>query len=713
MNRLLFSFGFAVFLVLLVPALIWSQNATRIGGSRGLKPFGYTVTSSDLGMKTLQGVHPLRVTIETFPPVASLSDQKFSVVVNTNYPMECSTTAIIEIPTGSKSGAVELLLPASGPSQNWSSIKVTALTRISPTIPPGRPILFDQFNQRGLQNRAFSSTLLWISSDAPTQPDQTWVQILNEDNVNTMVTTEILQTQKIKDLEKILIEKGEILFDGRNFAVAHPSSLPENWIGLTGVDQIIISMSEYRLLCQKNNLQRANLEKWVAAGGALIIFGSGPKYRETDEILSLFFNQNASTISASGDFRWGVPVLNQLKPGELAVCSVRNKSFESYWTSNSRESEVQPFETVLMVDKVDHPSLLDETKFGFLSYLNGCILSVDDDMTNWSTDDWRQLENCIVLNGSSIHARLGMWPGGQQKLSIPGVGEPPILLFKILISLFLGIAGPVALIILSRIGKLQLLLVVIPVLSGCVCISLFAFVLISDGFDKSARVQSATSLDQRTNLAVINSSAAYFSNFSTREYVYPEDTFVGLATYKNDLDRSVKQTGGSLRVAGKALGARTLHELTAFYCRSVSEQLIFMKGGGSEGTLPVAQNHLGAKVLFAIFRDDQDDYYLCKGLDNGLTKSLTKIRLEVDWGFSDFADLLSANESETKNWNVAKDLCYGQDETVLELLRRSRVGDLLSRPNSYVALLEEFPLVTDALEKVQYKKQAHVVLGKW
>ena len=138
-----------------------------------------------------------------------------------------------------------------------------------------------------------------------------------------------------------------------------------------------------------------------------------------------------------------------------------------------------------------------------------------------------------------------------------------------------------------------------------------------------------------------------------------------------------------------------------------------MKGGGSEGTLPVAQNLLGAKVLFAIFRDDQDDYYLCKGLDNGLTKSLTKIRLEVDWGFSDFADLLSANESETKNWNVAKDLCYGQDETVLELLRRSRVGDLLSRPNSYVALLEEFPLVTDALEKVQYKKQAHVVLGKW
>jgi hypothetical protein len=712
MIRLLFSFGFAVFLVLLVPTLIWSQNANRIGGSRGLKLFGYMVTASDLGMKTLQGVHPLRVTIETFPPVASLSDQKFSVVVNTNYPMECSTTATIEIPTGSKSGAVELLLPASGPLQNWSSIKVTALTRISPTIPPGRPILLDQLNYQGLQNRSFSSSLLWISSAAPIQPDQTWVQILNEDNFNSMVSTEIPQTQKIKDFEKVLIEKGEILFDGRNFSVVCPGALPENWIGLTGVDQIIISMSDYRLVCQNNKLQRANLEKWVAAGGALIIFGSGPKYRETDEILSLFFDQNASTISASGDFRWGVPVLNQLKPGELAVCSVRTKSFGSYRASNSGR-KVQPFETELKVNKVDHPSLLDETKFGFLSYLNGCILSVDDDMTNWSTDDWRQLENCIVLNGSSIHARLGLWPGGRQKLSIPGVGEPPILLFKILITLFLGIAGPVALIILSRIGKLQLLLVVIPVLSGCVCISLFAFVLISDGFDKSARVQSATSLDQRTNLAVINSRAAYFSNFSTREYVFPEDTFVGLANYKNDLDRNVNQTGGSLRVSGKALGARTLHEITTFYCRSVSEQLIFMKGGGSEGTLPVAQNLLGAKVLFAIFRDDQDDYYLCKSLDNGLTKSLTKIRLEVDWGFSDFADVLSANESETKNWNVAKDLCYGHDETVLELLRRSRVGDLLSRPNSYVALLEEFPLVTDALEKVQYKKQAHVVLGKW
>ncbi|MDB4368598.1 hypothetical protein N9Z58_00560, partial [bacterium] len=403
---------------------------------------------------------------------------------------------------------------------------------------------------------------------------------------------------------------------------------------------------------------------------------------------------------ASGEFRWGVP-LNV--PTKTKVhCAVRSGVL------NVSGEKVLPFNTSLAVKQVDNPSLIDSGEFGFLPYLNGCIISVDDDMTNWTSVDWRRLENSIVLNGSSLAARIGVGTGIFPVLTIPGVGEPPKMLFKILLSMFLLIAGPVALTVFSKIGKPQLLLIVIPLLSVGVSLSLIAFVLLSDGFSKTASVRSVTTLDQRTDLAVIDSKVAYFSNFTSQGYSFSPDTLIGLTCRQRGLVRNIDQTEGQSRIYGKALLARTLHELSTFQARSVSEGLVFKLERADDSSLPTARNDLGAKVVFAIFRDKHDDYYLLENLESGLTKKLEKIELGVGDRLLNYAgELIIKDNGKEFSQNAVG---FGDNEAVFET---AKLSGMLSRPNSYVAFLEELPFVTDELDTVNYKSQNHVVLGRW
>ena len=305
-------------------------------------------------------------------------------------------------------------------------------------------------------------------------------------------------------------------------------------------------------------------------------------------------------------------------------------------------------------------------------------------------------------------------------IAIPGIGEPPELLFKILLTIFLIIAGPVALITFSKIGKPYLLLVLIPLLSIFVSLSLIAFVLISDGFYKTASVHSVTTLDQRTDLAVVNCRAAYFSNFTSTPYSISPDTLFGLTGgwgYRQE--RFVEQRDGQMLVSGSALMARTLHELSTLKVRSISENLVFKAGDAANSALPTAQNNLGARVVFAIFHDANDNFYFVKDLEDGLSKSLVEIELNGSERLVNFArELIDFGRRKNNDLNRSSiyypisesELGFGDIEVVL---KSAKLSALLSRPNSYVAFLEDLPFVTDELERVNYKKQNHVILGRW
>ncbi|MCP4772844.1 MAG: hypothetical protein GY880_01250 [Planctomycetaceae bacterium] len=709
--RLIIVSSFAIFTLLFWPVEIRAQNRVPI--------VKYKVTTSQFGVTHSQGIHPLRVAVDLVPPKPVVNDQEFVAKVTTSYRhgLSFETIGSINILAGKTSGTVDLMLPASGDIQ-WVQLEIQ-----KPSNGSGgnnNNILYQNLEIENLGvpvGRNSQNKLLIGKTNTPEfgnegQIDNRQIFLSN----GQFVTQEVSLTQPPMTYAGPAVSLKKIQRNNISYSTIRAENLPENWIGLSGFDQIFISSNEFRDLSKANEIQRDNLEKWVAAGGALVIYSCGQDYRETGPILSLLIGEARASQLVAGEYRWCEPI--NVSTTADVWCAGRSVGYSIQNTV--LEKVVRPFATSLSVKAVDNPGLIDPEKFGILSYLNGCIISVDDDMSSWTRGDYRRLDNSVALNGSSLAARIGYGSGLLPVLTIPGVGEPPVLLFKVLLTIFLIVAGPIALFAFSKLGKPQLLLVLIPLLSICVSCALILYVLLADGLTKTASVQSAITLDQRTNLAVVNCRAAYFSNFTSLPYKFSPDTLVGLTdgidTSSVRLDQSASQT----RISGKALMARTLHELTTFGVRSVSEELVFESGDVAKDSLPKATNNLGGKVVFAIFRDENDDYYLLKDSEPGAVRSLEKIQVRGDERLIHYA-AGRIEESKRKNFpsvflqsiylNVpGHSLGFGDNEVVL---KEARLSALLSSRKSYVAFLEELPLVTDEFEAVNYKKQNHVVLGRW
>ncbi len=709
--RLIIVSSFAILTLLFWPVEIRAQNRVPI--------VKYKVTTSQFGVTHSQGIHPLRVAVALVPPKPVVNDQEFVAKVTTSYRhgLSFETIGSINILAGKTSGTVDLMLPASGDIQ-WVQLEIQ-----KPSNGSGgnnNNILYQNLEIENLGvpvGRNSQNKLLIGKTNTPEfgnegQIDNRQIFLSN----GQFVTQEVSITQPPMTYAGPAVSLKKIQRNNISYSTIRAENLPENWIGLSGFDQIFISSNEFRDLSKANEIQRDNLEKWVAAGGALVIYSCGQDYRETGPILSLLIGEARASQLVAGEYRWCEPI--NVSTTADVWCAGRSVGYSIQNTV--LEKVVRPFATSLSVKAVDNPGLIDPEKFGILSYLNGCIISVDDDMSSWTRGDYRRLDNSVTLNGSSLAARIGYGSGLLPVLTIPGVGEPPVLLFKVLLTIFLIVAGPIALFAFSKLGKPQLLLVLIPLLSICVSCALILYVLLADGLTKTASVQSAITLDQRTNLAVVNCRAAYFSNFTSLPYKFSPDTLVGLTdgidTSSVRLDQSASQT----RISGKALMARTLHELTTFGVRSVSEELVFESGDVAKDSLPKATNNLGGKVVFAIFRDENDDYYLLKDSEPDAVRSLEKIQVRGDERLIHYA-AGRIEESKRKNFpsvflqsiylNVpGHSLGFGDNEVVL---KEARLSALLSSRKSYVAFLEELPLVTDEFEAVNYKKQNHVVLGRW
>ncbi|MCP4477927.1 MAG: hypothetical protein GY818_07535, partial [Planctomycetaceae bacterium] len=551
--RLIIVSSFAIFTLLFWPVEIRAQNRVPI--------VKYKVTTSQFGVTHSQGIHPLRVAVDLVPPKPVVNDFLFLGNVATRYlhGLSFETIGSINILAGKTSGTVDLMLPASGDIQ-WVQLEIQ-----KPSNGSGgnnNNILYQNLEIENLgvpvgrnsQNKLLIGKTNTSEFGNEGQIDNRQIFLSN----GQFVTQEVSLTQPPMTYAGPAVSLKKIQRNNISYSTIRAENLPENWIGLSGFDQMFISSNEFRDLSKANEIQRDNLEKWVAAGGALVIYSCGQDYRETGPILSLLIGEARASQLVAGEYRWCEPI--NVSTTADVWCAGRSVGYSIQNTV--LEKVVRPFATSLSVKAVDNPGLIDPEKFGILSYLNGCIISVDDDMSSWTRGDYRRLDNSVALNGSSLAARIGYGSGLLPVLTIPGVGEPPVLLFKVLLTIFLIVAGPIALFAFSKLGKPQLLLVLIPLLSICVSCALILYVLLADGLTKTASVQSAITLDQRTNLAVVNCRAAYFSNFTSTPYKFSPDTLVGLTdgidTSLVRLDQSASQT----RISGKALMARTLHELT-------------------------------------------------------------------------------------------------------------------------------------------------------
>ncbi len=96
---------------------------------------------------------------------------------------------------------------------------------------------------------------------------------------------------------------------------------------------------------------------------------------------------------------------------------------------------------------------------------------------------------------------------------IQGVGEPPVTMFQVLITLFaLGI-GPVNYILLRSQKRLSWLMLTVPLGAVIVTVGLFAYAIAKDGFEFRFVRWSVTHLDSKKHHAITNARMAIYLVF--------------------------------------------------------------------------------------------------------------------------------------------------------------------------------------------------------
>jgi hypothetical protein len=734
---------------------------------------GYTVKVQDSWVMSDKGLYPIRVTVETNPPKNVVNDTLFTVSINhRNYQFASGVVSTpLIIPAGKKSGSVELYVCAEY-SIYASSIEIL--------VEKGE---YDgQFNRQDLLKTSLpprgsyglESTLLFVSTGFTQKAERGWTCYPGTMQPYVVATNKFVSSDpipRIDELSALYQQPGRspntgnrqtkkaraatppemVIANSERIHGIHPDELPGSWIGLSAVDQILISMSDFKSLSLKQDAARGRIEQWVSAGGILIVFDTGPGFKEADKIWPFLLGADRAPAGDRKLSPWVVPdskteALRQLLPRPNSKNPYYYDQDQAIWyDSEGRETVELNLDAKRWVEYAK-PSLIPTAempvngndaktsaakksyKFGISHYVNGRIVAVNDDLSNWDVDDWRGLQNALVSTGRDIRAQIGASTGlvAMPGFAIPGVGEPPVRMFQILIGLFLLLAGPVMLIVLKRTEQMQYLFVAVPMLSLAVCLSLFLYAVLVDGSNRWGRTQTVTTMDHRTNMSVTHSRTNYYTGGNPGRYTFPADTLSMVATNEVANPMFVRFEAGKQEVWGGDIRPRMPHEVVSIRSQPSRQRLILIPPDtNSAGAMPAVKNQLGADVALVVFRFDEklfmvenlaaDATSVADRIDASVAqnKSSTQIKERAPYlvsGISGYANSRQYRYSVPTNNGLDS---WGEDARVIELIRSNRISELLTTPGTYVAIMEQFPLAAEQIEPVDYKLQVHVVQGQW
>jgi hypothetical protein len=190
-------------------------------------------------------------------------------------------------------------------------------------------------------------------------------------------------------------------------------------------------------------------------------------------------------------------------------------------------------------------------------------------------------------------------------------------------------------------------------------------------------------------------------------------------------DWQMRQTQGQLQLSGGDIRPRTPHQVVTVRSYETECRLLWSDSASSEapqaarkGGGPMVRNLLGAQLLYAVGKTDEG-LYVVKDLANGEAAAASSATPgDVDQQVSGLAGRLSSATDQAMNYRVYvgndnNGTQRGEEAWIIRLLIQAKFEEILTEPNTYLAILEEFPEVENQIEAVNYKKQLHVVIGKW
>ncbi|MEX2169231.1 MAG: hypothetical protein WD851_07965 [Pirellulales bacterium] len=316
--------------------------------------------------------------------------------------------------------------------------------------------------------------------------------------------------------------------------------LPADWLDYSCFDYVVMSIEELTTANRVQPERIAMLRRWINAGGNLWVERTGvqpPRLEEVSKLLQLdppparevSKDTERDDLAAGWSYvTFAMPVsVNEDRPDR------RTTSFPPL-TELPEIPEALPQAVIpeylqrLAESPQDSRGWFVEHPTGF-----GTVTAF--------ASDWQAIPHRLSRGAQGVAAmrwyqrswlpRHGLAPNAPNSefsnLLIPGVGLAPVTEFRVLITIFVLLIGPLNYWVLSRAKRLYLLVLTVPLGAAAVTLLLFSYAFLADGLATQLRARSFTMLDQPTGEAVSWSRLSYYAGFAPASGLsFPGDTAV-------------------------------------------------------------------------------------------------------------------------------------------------------------------------------------------
>ena len=631
---------------------------------------GFTIEYSPTLPNITDGKAPIRVRITRTPAAPSANDQSFNITAYNGWRFESinspSVSAGLVLPAGKTSAEVELLLDLT--DNSYRQLLVEQGSRH--TSSPNNDLLHHEIETRrhtgqnevnwllisskAPQNVTASKTYYHGTSRPPRYSRTSGTQF-NTPRFNQSFTG----NKKIPRLKKIFGQPIASTLNRQNWHALQPAELPETWVGLSGIDNVLISNDEFKSLTQVPAYQKL-IERWVAAGGNLIVFNAKNSLSHADSVFPLLLGPERAT-----------------QPRRWTTASTNKKKLKSFRTKNFASKPAS--------------KLTAKDQAAFSPYLSGSVWAlVSPEKLSKQFAKAHFDQNNPFGGGSKNSFHFG------RNTVIPSVGNPPITLFGIITGFFLVLIGPVILLIVTLNNDRRFLFFFVPVFSFLTCTGILGYAVIADFNKQLGRTETITALDSRSELAFSKASSAYYCGNQPPYYVYDPITFVQSSSNSSSGFR-IRQLPEEQRLSSPRIQPRTIHGVFTAKPYSTKQRFLVTRSKDNPN-LPQVTNLLGSRINLAFF-EYEGKMHLVRDLAAkqtivGVESSLENCREEFRAAITEQRTSSTSTFSQTANSEINR-LIYQQTS------------------RKFVAMIDANPAVDSIIEPFDYKIQLHVVHGEY
>ena len=407
------------------------------------------------------------------------------------------------------------------------------------------------------------------------------------------------------------------------------NALPSRWFGYEGLDMLVLSLDDLKLLARNYPGKLLAVERWVASSGTLVVTGCGTGLSNAETAIQVFGEKVAQ--QTADRIAYPSPRLF-----EQDNATAQNATTNPY----SEITSVRKNRRLTVVGSLDDRGS-EESKSRLLAapFHQGKIVCVSDEGADWavkkliSENGWLHLvnfTNAIRVEDGLSNANSAIYRETFSGLGFPEFAEPPRYLFETSILLYLIAIGPVAFFVLKKRKQLNLLFVVVPAFSAVCCFLILLYAVFAEGFATRVNVVTVSHLDQSNDKLTTSSVTHVYAGLSPGSYRIDGSNYGFVNMPYNGRRVSIQWRDNSEEISGGEIRARTNHQI---FTRGSSESKsgLSVKASGDDGNESVSvQNGFASTLQFVCFKTpdcSRDEFWVAQDVAAGGSAAAEKVHI--------------------------------------------------------------------------------------